>query len=233
MSSLLSLPYCVFCSTKLVKAKQVLPGSEGIGRKREGQWGEMAQNMCSHMNKWIKNKERDFHLGMVTSLVGGAIQLPVEVSDPWDTDYYGKSRQNHSSLRFLSFDHLLYLRTLETSSRNEGVVHAFPCLCKHFLHRFLSFDHLLYLRTLETSSRNEGVVHAFLCLCKHWWSTCDVHINQAVQWLAVGVTWGWLLNSMCCHSIKGKDIHSYCQTDKTEGSPRHLTCLTRCTTRSS
>jgi hypothetical protein len=44
----------VFSSIKLEKrAKQVLPGSEGGGRRGRGwgEWGEMAQTMYAHLNK--------------------------------------------------------------------------------------------------------------------------------------------------------------------------------------
>jgi hypothetical protein len=35
------------------RKEQVLPGSEGVRRKRrdEGQWGEIAQTLYVHMNK--------------------------------------------------------------------------------------------------------------------------------------------------------------------------------------
>jgi hypothetical protein len=44
----------VFSSTKLViRAEQVLPGSEGVGSRERGwgQGGEMAQTMYAHVNK--------------------------------------------------------------------------------------------------------------------------------------------------------------------------------------
>jgi hypothetical protein len=44
----------VFSSTKLEKrAEQVLPGSEGVGMeiRGQGQGGEIAQTMYTHMNK--------------------------------------------------------------------------------------------------------------------------------------------------------------------------------------
>jgi hypothetical protein len=51
----------VFSSTKLDKrAELVLPGSEDVGREREGSKGqgeEMAQTMYAHMNKLIKKKK--------------------------------------------------------------------------------------------------------------------------------------------------------------------------------
>jgi hypothetical protein len=43
----------VFSSTKLKRAEQVLPGSEGVGgkKKRVGKEGREAQTMYAHMNK--------------------------------------------------------------------------------------------------------------------------------------------------------------------------------------
>jgi hypothetical protein len=41
------------------KAEQFLPGSKGVGEKREGeeggQRGEMAQTLYAHMNKFLKS----------------------------------------------------------------------------------------------------------------------------------------------------------------------------------
>jgi 3-oxoacyl-ACP reductase-like protein len=46
----------VFSSTKLeIRAKQVLPGSNGVGGEDggRGQHGEMTQTLYAHVNKWV------------------------------------------------------------------------------------------------------------------------------------------------------------------------------------
>jgi hypothetical protein len=58
LAKMLCLSYYCFSSTKLEKAEQVLPGSEGRWAREgggEGAGGEMAQTMYAQMNK-LKNK---------------------------------------------------------------------------------------------------------------------------------------------------------------------------------
>jgi hypothetical protein len=54
MSFLLSY---IFSSTKLEKrTEQVLPGSEKGWEEKREEWGEVAQTMYVHMNKFINKK---------------------------------------------------------------------------------------------------------------------------------------------------------------------------------